>query len=584
MRKASVFNALLVLLTAVLLAGCSGIKKMAKNHELLGFKVQPEILEMHGDQVKLNINGTFPEKYFAKKAIVNITPVLKYNNGEKAFKTVTVQGESVQANNTAINYKAGGAVNYNDVIAYSDEMRNSQLVLKIVASQGTKSVTFPEVKIADGVIATPRLMEIDPFSFLGITKKINTTPSAYNPDESVFQRIVPDSRKADIHYPIQQAELRNSELTKEDIKALNVFIEQTKVDDKINLKNVEISSYASPDGAYDLNEKLSGKRGNSAESYIKKEIKKKKINDVAIDSKATAEDWEGFKELVKQSDMPDKDLILRVLSMYSDVAVREEQIKNMSATYKVLADKILPELRRSKLSVNVDLVGKSDEELAALAESNPDTLNRAELLYAATLTNDLNKKLSIYKSFSRIYSDDWRGPNNEGYIYLEKKEISKAKDAFTAARKLDDNAYVLNNLGVCELHEGNFKQAEELFMAALTAGKEVKYNLVMGNIRKGNYAEAIQNAGSYNTFNVALAKLLSGDNNGALRILEDKKESSAMDAYLKAIVGARTSNDDLVINSLRTAVNKDATLAGKAKNDLEFFKYFENGAFQSIVK
>jgi Flp pilus assembly protein TadD/outer membrane protein OmpA-like peptidoglycan-associated protein len=584
MRKASVIQTLLIFLTATLLVGCGGIKKMAKNYELLGFKVQPEILEMHGDQVKLNINGTFPEKYFAKKAIVNITPVLKYNNGEKAFKTVTVQGESVQANNSAIKYKAGGAVNYNDVITYSDDMRNSQLVLKIVASQGTKTVNFPEIKIADGVVSTPRLMEIDPHSYLGSTKKINTSPSAYNPEESVFQRIVPDSRKADIHYQIQQAELRNSELTKEDIKALNAFLEQTKKDDKINLKNVEISSYASPDGAYELNDKLSGKRGTAAENYIKKEIKKKKITDVAIDSKATAEDWEGFKDLVKQSDIQDKDLILRVLSMYSDVTVREEQIKNMSATYKVLADKILPELRRSKVNVNVDLVGKSDEEILALSEINPDSLNRAEMLYAATLTNDQDRKLSIYKSFSRLFPDDWRGPNNEGYIYLEMNDISKAKAAFSSARKLDDNAYVLNNLGVCELHEGNFKQAEDLFMAALTAGKEVKYNLVMVNIRKGNYTEAVQNAGTYATFNVALAKMLAGDNNGALRVLEDKKESTAMDAYLKAVIGARTSNDDLLINSLKSAVNKDATLAGKAKTDLEFYKYFENGAFQSAVK
>ena len=584
MKKANILHLIVAIVSVALLTGCGGIKKMAKDYQLVDYKVQPQVLEMHNDLVDVTITGTFPEKYFSKKAIVTITPVLKYANGEKAFKAMVFQGESVEANNQAISFETGGSIDYHSSIPYTDDMKVSELVLRINAAQGSKSIDFPEVKIADGVIATPRLLQVDAKAFLGTTKKINYTPAVYDPNESEFQRVVPDAITADILYLIQQSSLRSSELKQDDIKYLKDYLKETAKNERIDLKDVEISSYASPDGEYGLNEKLSDRRGSTAEKFIKRELKRAKYSDVALDEKTTPEDWEGFKELVSKSDIQDKDIILRVLSMYSDLSVREEQIKNMSATFKVLADEILPQLRRSKLKVNVDLIGKTDEEILELAQSNPDSLNPAELLYAAKIADNADQKMDFYKAFSRVYPKDWRGPNNVGYLLLAKNDVQAAKAEFEKAKNLNDNAYVLNNLGVCEILSNNFAEAENYFQAALSAGKKAAYNLALCQIKKAQYADAISNMGTCTSFNAALAKVLNKDNNGALSILESKEEPSAMDYYLKAVIGARTSNDDLLINSLKTAINKDATLAAKAKSDLEFYKYFENAAFQNLVK
>lgn len=584
MKKANVVRLLTLAALAIVMASCGGVKKMAKNANLVDYKVEPAVLEMHGDEVAVNITGSFPEKYFSKKAVVTITPVLKYDGGEKAYKPMVFQGEGVEANNQAIAFEAGGNIDYKASIPYSDDMKVSELVLKISAAQGSKSIDFDEVKVADGVIATPRLLQADPKAYAGSTKEVNVTPSVYDAESSVYQRVVPDALTADIHYSIQQSGLRNSELRSDDIKMMKEFLKTIKENEKVELNNIEIASYASPDGALELNEKLSGRRGTTAENYIKKELKRKKITDAEVLANVTAEDWAGFKELVQNSDIADKRIILSVLSKYSDVAVREEQIKNLSETFKKLKEEVLPALRRSKYNVNVNLIGKSDEEIMAVAASNPDSLNKAELLYAASLTEDLDKKLSLYKSFSANFKNDWRGPNNEGVIYLEKSELENAKTAFNKAKGLDDNAFVLNNLGTVELLSNNFAGAEEYFSAALSAGKKASYNLGLVMVKKGMYGDAVAKMGECTSFNAALAKSLSGDNNGALKLLEDKENKDAMDYYLKAVVGARTSNDELVFSSLKNAITKDATLAGKAKSDLEFFKYFEMGAFQTIVK
>ncbi len=585
MRKRNILYLASFMLAVFVFSSCGGIKKMAKNQELMEFKVQPEVLEMHADQVEVNISGSFPAKFFAKKAVVTITPVLVWNGGEKAFKSITLQGEGAEANNKAISFEKGGEFSYTDKIAYQSDMKRSELFLRFKFEQGTKSIDdLPALKEADGVIATPALLQADAKSINGSTKKVNVTPPTYDPTQSVFQQKVMEFLNADIHYQIQQSNIRWSEKKSDDISSLKEYFEKVKENERLELKNIDISSYASPDGEFDLNEKLSENRGKSASKFVNKELKRKKIEEAKIVEKTTAEDWKGFKEQVQASSIDDKDLILRVLSMYSDPAVREEQIKNMAAAYKVLADDVLPQLRRSKMQVNVEKIGWYDEEIKELVKTKPDTLNQAELLYAATLTDDLNEKLEIYNFFSTKYSDDWRGPNNAGVIYLEQNKIEDARKSFESAKKLDDNAIVLNNLGVCEILNGNFVDAENYFGAALSAGKKVSYNLGICEVKKGNYGEAVSKMGSCTSFNAALAQLLKGDNNAALQTLESNEEKDAMIYYLKAIVGARTSNDELVLSSLKTAINKDATLAGKAKNDLEFYKYFEVGAFKTLVE
>lgn len=584
MRKKNVLNFASIALAMLILTSCGGIKKMAKNQNLMDFKVQPEILEMHADQVEVNISGSFPAKFFAKKAIITITPTLVWNGGEKAYKPVILQGEKAQANNKAISFEKGGDVSYTDILPYQDEMKKSELILKIKAGQGSKSINLTDIKVADGVIATPRLLQADAMPILGSTKKVNVTPPVYDPTQSVFQQKVMDYVDADILYLIQQSQIRGSELKADDIQKLQAYLNEVKVNERLALKGIDVSSYASPDGAYDLNEKLSGNRGSEASKFLNKELKNKKLTDAKLNEKTTAEDWEGFKEKVQASSIGDKDLILRVLSMYSDPAVRETQIKNMAAAYKTLADDVLPQLRRSKMTVNAEKIGWYDEEIKDLVKNKPDTLNQAELLYAATLTNDLDKKLEIYNFFTKKYKNDWRGANNAGVVLLKQNKISDAKKSFEDAKKIEDNSIVLNNLGVCEIMNGNYVDAENLFNAALSAGKEVSYNVGICDIKKGSYSEAVSNMGSFTTFNAALAQVLNGDSNSALKTLDAITDKTAMDFYLKAVVGARTQNDELVFSSLKTAITKDGTLAGKAKTDLEFFKYFEMGAFQTIVK
>ncbi len=574
-----------LLFALVLLASCSGINKMVKNAEMVKYSAQPEILEMHGGEVDVKIDGTFPAKYFVKSAELTITPVI--TDGEKVLKElkpIKLQGEKVQANNKVISFENGGDVTYSEKFPFEEAMRKSELKLKITASKGSKSLNLPDIKIADGIIVTPNLVQFNPEIILGSTKKINNNPSVYDPNSSIYQQVVPEAVNADILYLIQQAQLRNSELSKEDLKKMIEFLDEIKSNEKLELENVEISSYASPDGALDLNTKLSDRRGQTAENYIKRELKRKKISDASVSSKTTAEDWDGFEQLVRKSNIQDKEVILRVLSMYKDVEVREKEIKNISAAYVELAENILPELRRSKYLVNANRIGKSDEEISQIAAVNPESLNPAELLHAANLVESNEDKLRLYKVFSSSFSNDWRGPNNEGYIYFEQNDMKAAKAAFEKAKALDNNSFVMNNLGACELIGGNIDAAKNYFMGALGADKKVAYNLGMIQIKQGDYAAAVKNIADVKDFNAALAALLSGDNNTALSTIDAIKDKSAMDYYLKAIVGARTSNNELVFTSLKTAVNKDSSIASKAKSDLEFFKFFETPEFKDIVK
>ncbi len=574
-----------VLVAAILLAGCSGINKMVKNAELVNYSVQPEILELHGGEVEVKINGEFPPKFFVKSAELTLTPMIV--DGEKVIKElkpIKLQGEKVQANNKVISYDNGGDFAYTEKFAFEESMRKSELKLKITAAKGSKSVSLPEVKLADGVIATPNLVQFTPQVLKGTTLKINQNPSVYDPNASVFQREVPETVNADILYLIQQAQLRNSELKKEDLVKMREFLDEIKSDERLKLENVAISSYASPDGALDLNTKLSDRRGSTAENYIKRELKRKKLADADVKASTTAEDWEGFEQLVRASNIQDKEVILRVLSMYKDVEVREKEIKNISAAYVELAENVLPQLRRSKYLVNATRIGKSDEEIAAIAANSPDSLNPAELLYAAELAENQDEKLKLYQAFSSTYPSDWRGPNNEGYIHFMKNDLSAAKAAFEKAKSLENNSYVMNNLGACELLSGNVEAARNYFMGALGADPKVAYNLGMIQIKEGDYADAVKNIGNTKDFNAALAALMNGSTNDALAIIDAIPSKSAMDYYLKAVIGARTSNNELLISNLKTAISKESSLAGKAKTDLEFYKFFETPEFTGLVK
>jgi len=605
MKRYKFSGTIFLLSLFMILAGCSGLSKMQKNARLINVEATPKMLEMHADNVDISISGNFPPKYFGKKVTVNVTPVLKYEGGEKNLKSVKLQGEKVQDNNKAINYQNGGGFSVADKFAYQDEMRVSQVDVKISASYKDKTIELGSFKVADGIIATPGLLQLDAKTILGTVKNPGKKGNVYDPYNDEFQRTVPDSRQADIKYLIQKYDIRNTELKKNEIVTFNQFLETAKEKkDSLHLKGIEITSYASPDGPWSLNEKLSQNREKTASGIIKKTMSEEKkvkgkkavkktkaqkteemeaIN-ALLNEKTITEDWDGFKELMQKSDIKDKDLVLRVLQMYSDPEVRDKEIKNISAAFTEIADKILPQLRRSKLVVNVDVVGKSDETILRLALSKPDSLNPAELMHAAKLTDDLNKKAQIYKSMSEIYKDDWRGKNNLGVIYLKQNKVADAKTVLEDAKKIDGNYIVLNNLGAATLLSGNFTDSESLFKAALAAGKEPDYNLGIISIKTGNYSEALKHFGTETTFNVALAKILSGDTNGAAKVLDNIENKDGMVYYLKAVTGARLQNEDIVLTNLKTAVEKDQKLANKAKSDMEFFKYFDNPKFKDITR
>jgi len=564
---------LATLFAAIVLSSCGGLNKMKDKASGVQYSANPQILESKGGEVEVTISGKYPAKYFNKKAVLEAIPVIKSGSGETELKSYKVQGESVQGNDKVIKYTEGGDFSYTDKVPYKPEMKVSTLEVKVKGTVKKTTVDFPAVKIGDGVIATEFLVLKDPRPISMADK---------------FQRITPESYEADIKYLINKADIRSTEVKKEELKNFQTSFVAAKKDSTRQVKDIVISAYASPDGELDLNEKLAEKRKESANKYFNSELKKSKL-DKEVDESifkylTTAEDWDGFKNLVEKSNIRDKELILRVLSMYTDPVVREREIKNISAAFDELKTQILPELRRSKLIVNVDVVGKTDEQLTSTAISNPSSLNNEELLYAASLTKDMNQKLQIYQAAANQFPDDVRAKNNVGYALINLNKADEAQTALNAARQVNDNDVVKNNLGVVSMMKGDLKAAEELFTSAMGAGETVSYNLGIIKIIQGKYADAINYFGNTNEINAALAKLLAKQNDAALSTLNNIKSEDALVYYLRAIVGARNSNTDMLYNNLRIAAGKSPELKANAKVDMEFGKYFNEDAFKSIVQ
>ena len=584
MNKINFKPLILVAIVAVLFSSCAGLGKMKKNADQIKFKVNPELLEAHAGDVSLSIDSRFPAKYFDKKATLVATPVLKFEGGEKTFAPVTVQGENVEANNKVIGYTNGGNVSYKNSVAYEKPMSKSELYLNITATKGSKTVDFEPIKIADGVLATSEMIVNFPKPILGVTREANTT-GKYDPNIDAFLRVVPDEMMADIHYLINRSDVRKDETGKSDVIALEDYTKKANEDENIKLKRVEIAAYASPDGTIDLNTDLAAKRKETSSKFLAEKLKAAGV-DVELKTKYTPEDWDGFKKLLEESDIQDKELILRVLSMYNDPEVREREIKNLSETFTDVADEILPQLRRAKMTTSVEVTGKTDEELKAAAKSDASSLNPAELLYAATLFEDTDNQLSVYNSFMDIYPEDWRGPNNAGFVMVNKMKYADAKPLFEKADGLKNNEPIVqNNLGAVKLNADDIENAEILFGAASGAGDEVNYNLGIISVKKAEYDKAVRYFSKYKDVNTAVAKIMAGDNNGALRDLEAfDHEGCFMKEYLKAVIGARTAKENLLFDSLKAACDIKPEMKTKAKNDMEFAKYFENAKFKAIVE
>ena len=555
---------LLLAVVAVLSSCSSKMGELSSDY----FTVTPQVLEAVGGKVPATINGKFPEKYFNKKAVVEVTPVLKWEGGEVKGQPAVFQGEKVEGNNQSISYKMGGNYTMKTSFDYVPEMAKSELYLEFKATKGNKTIQIPAVKIADGVISTSEL----------VGETLNSANPALGAD--AFQRIIKDKHDAQIMFLIQQANVRSSELK----TAKNFEAEVKAISETPNKKisDIEISAYASPDGGVELNKGLAENRQDNTAKVINKNLKKDKI-EANVRTQYTAQDWEGFQELVSKSDIQDKELILRVLSMYSEPEQREQEIKNISSVYKTLADEILPQLRRSRLTLNYEIIGKSDEEIANLADSDAKQLNLEELLYAATLTKDAAKKEAIYTKATQIYPNDFRAYNNLGKLAYQAGNQDKAENYFKKAAALKDAPEANMNLGLIALNKGDKAAAEAYFGKA--AGAE-ELNEALGNlyVAQGQYDKAVNAFGDTKTNSAALAQILAKDYNKAKNTLSGIENKDAYTDYLGAVLGARTNNDAMVMSNLKNAIAKDAKLAKKAATDLEFSKYFTNADFMSIVK
>jgi tetratricopeptide (TPR) repeat protein len=563
----------ILILAATVMSSCSGLNKMKKNANLVKYEVTPKVLETHGGQVEVTIKGSYPQKYFDKKTVLEITPVLTYEGGETAFDKVSKQGESVQQNNQAISNASGGQFTYTSKIPYKDAMKMSQLVVRVKATRGTTKLDFETVKIADGVIATSTLTE-------------NHVKPIMMPNNYV--RITPESKMADINYLINQSDIRSTELKAEDVALLKEYIKQVSTDPNRQFKSAAISSYASPDGKYELNEKLSGQRGGQADKFIKKEFEKVEAAKATgfFNEKTTAEDWDGFKAELEKSNVQDKDLILRVLSMYSDPEVREKEIKNMATAFEVLKTDILPKLRRSKFFVSVDMVGRSDEQILSQMKSDPKVLGIEEMLYAATLTTDVNEQLKFYQVALQNFPKCIRAANNIGYSYILLGKSDEAIAALETAKAIENNDIVKNNFGFAYLQKGNNAKAEEYFTSMTAATPESKFGLGILAIKAGKYDVAVNYFGAEPSYDLALALLLKGDVNKAKVTLEALKElcKCGKPSYLKAVVGARLDDRNYMLNNLREAIGLKADWKAYAKTDLEFAKYFNDDTFKAAVQ
>ena len=554
MRNYSILS--LSLISLVAFSSCSKLGPLSADN----FTVEPNPLETLGGEVPATVNGVFPVKYMKPKAVVTVTPELRYADGKVAKgQSATFQGERVMGNDQTISYKMGGRYTMKTSFAYVPEMQKSDMYLTFDARLGKKKVEVPAVKVATGVLATSELYK----------QALMNAGGCIATDS--FQRVRAQRVEANIKFLVNQANLRKSELKNGSVKEFIGMLKKINADrEGLNLKNVEVAAYASPEGGFKFNDKLAGKRQSVSEAYVDKQLKAAKLGGANVDAHYTAQDWDGFKRLVQASNIQDKDVILRVLEMYKDPAEREQQIRNMSAGFRELADGILPELRRSRLIINYETVGRSDEQIKEQYKADAAQLSADELLYAATLTNDANEKEAIYKKAAECYDKDYRAYNNLAVMAFNKGDENAAKSYVKQAFAKDQKApegYA--NLALIALRNGNIAEAESNLSKAINANGfgEVLGNL---NIAKGNYATAVKNFEGSKSNSAALAQILNKDYAAAVATLKDQKNADALSDYLMAIVQNRQGNTAAAQDYLNSAIKKNSALSQYADNDLEF--------------
>jgi outer membrane protein OmpA-like peptidoglycan-associated protein len=631
MKKSTIFKIAGMLVLAVMLVSCNGLKKMAKNFNALTYEVNPEVLEAKGGKVTFTVTANVPPKFFNRKAAIFFQPVLRYGDKELELTPVMAKGEKIEGEGTTINFENGGTFTYSDEFDFTPDMKAAELMVIAVgfmpkeavaagmtmtdAMKMRKAVNLGETKLADGIIATSTRVEVENEvrevieigeEVIEVDANGNILIELYQVDIDFtvdlleiaphgYEKVTVVSEEANVYFPKNRHNFsanlewnKKQEVTKQ-LEDLNEFVRMGW-----EIKDITIDGWASPEGEETLNEGLSERRSNTAKDILFRNLKKLKkekeskvsfenCDDISLKSIGHGPDWNGFLKVVEQSSIKDKRPILNVVKS-SDPLKREQEIRNMINIYPELEDYILPPLRRAQIVVNCFEPKKTDEEIARLATSNPSALTEAELLYAATLTADWSTQHAIYTSATKNFPQSWKGFNNAAYVGLKLGKIDEAiKNLTTADRLSKNNGAVMNNLGVAYAYKNDFNEAEKYFLNANKMGIDNNYNLGLVDIVKGNYSAAVNKfSGVMCNYNVALAQLLAGNNSAAASNLECARKNAAT-YYLMAVVGSRTNNEVMMLANLAKAVKANPKYKAEAKIDREFIKYFETPEFQGIV-
>ena len=583
-----------LLIAAAVFTGCNPLTKMVKKAGEVDYKTTPNPLEMHAGKVPIDVKVTFPAKYFGKTVKLVITPSLVADANTAntvSFDTQTLIGEKFEDNYTQISYKEGGSFSFQDTIAYDSKFRASDLKLSFqISTQKGKSANVTEVKLCDGIVTTPELVDGGMTIDGGLKQGTVLAQTVSVPVSKPEVRL--ETEVAKLFFDLQKSNIKRNEIRKDEIDSLKASIKNASIDPDKELKSIKIASYASPDGPQDLNEKLVGDRGKNSMKAFNQVISKVEIEEIEntefmMTETTSNEDWDGFKKAVEASSMEDKDLVLRVLSMYSDPDTREGEIKKLAAVYDNLRKDILPLLRRSEIKFSYQGRAKTDSELISLLSSDPSKLHQEEMLYAASISECANKE-DAYKTYTTNFPEDWRGWNNLACIQAKHGKLSDAKTNFEKVlAKKDDNPAALNNLGVLALAEGDLDAAWDYFERAENAGcksPNLKYNQGIILIKRAQYSEAVAHFAS-DSFNKALAETLAGENDTAISTLDNLGSSEyGLFYYLKAVTAAKANKVDDVIENLRIAISKESALKEYAKDDIEFTKFIDNSAFRGVIE
>ena len=574
---------------ATFFTGCD-LKKMTKKYDTVKYETTPTVLETKGGKIAVSVKGTIPAKYFGKQATVEFAPVLKYANGTTQLKSITIQGEKVKGNGTSIKKKEGGSFTYSDVIDYKPDMNVSNLVVNAKVSIKKKSKELGERKLADGVIYTSERIQSEGDPILA-------------PDGYVKEVIVPKSAEIFFAKGLSELNLQYLPLNKdqENAKKLKDFVDFMKKSWKI--KNIDISAWASPEGEETTNQGLSDKRSKTAETYIKDQMKdiakniakekKQKYDEKQVESTMPTstlapkgEDWDGFLKTIGASSVKDKEKVLNVVNSESDPLKKEKAINDMTVIYPEIEAAILPPLRRALITINYFEPRRTDQEIAQLAVTTPDSLKKEELLYAATLTEDLNTKLKIYESATKVYANEWKGYNNAGYVCVKLGKVDEASTYLEKANTLAPNTgMIVNNLGVVAEFKKDFDKAKSYYETAKGLGVDEGFNMGPILIKQGDYAGAVTSYGSRTcTHNIALAQLMTGNTSAAASTLDCTNPKTAAVYYMMAVVGARTSNTTMIYENLPKAITLDASYRDQAKDDREFLKWNTGADFLNAIK